>query len=108
MLRFVSDKNKKIFYKANYSYSHVSEYVTDYFKAQKMCSKVVDAYPFAIQFFVSARRLTKCVMKLLILALIYLILVLIDMRLKKCVIKLLMLVYKHKYLFLICLLLIKC
>ena len=40
MLRFISGQNKKIFYKANYSYSHASEYVTDYFKAQKMCSKV--------------------------------------------------------------------
>ena len=63
------------------------EYVPEYFKIQEMCDKAVDIYPSATQFVPECFKLKKCVIKLLILVLLYFILFLIDIRLGKCVTK---------------------
>ena len=65
------------------NYAHTLEFVPNSCKSEKMCNETVDTYPSAIQFIPAQYKVhTKCVIKLLLLVLLYLIMFLIDILMK--------------------------
>ena len=81
---FLTLRIKKCVIKLLIINSHALEFVSNCCKIQKTCNKVVDTYPYAIKFVSECYNTQKNVMKLLILAILYLILFLVDIRFKKC------------------------
>ena len=74
-------KNPKMYNRDDNNYAHGIVFALDCYKTQKICYKAVNTSPSAIQLLLNARRLKKCVLKLLILFLLYWILFLIDIKL---------------------------
>ena len=71
------------------NYAQALEFVSICHKTEKMCNEAPDtSLLLQYNWFSNVIRLKKCVLKLLILVLLYLILFLIDITLKKCLIKL--------------------
>ena len=87
--RYDCYNNQKRCDKADNNYSHELEFVPENYKTEIMKNKVVNNSQSALQFvpkqFVAkVIRHKKCMIKLLILAFLYLLLFLIDIKLKKC------------------------
>ena len=81
-------RNQRTCIKDVHNYAHELEFVLDCYKTQKMCNKAVDTYSSEIQFVSDQYKIHKMCDKRLILVLMYMTLILIDVRLKKSVIKL--------------------
>ena len=77
--RYDCYNNQKRCDKADNNYSHELEFVPENYKTEIMKNKVVPK-----QFVAKVIRHKKCMIKLLILAFLYLLLFLIDIKLKKC------------------------
>ena len=77
-------KTQEMCDKAVGNYTTEFEFVPDWYKTQKKCVIKPSIIILLLYDFLKAIRLKKCVIKLLILLLMYFILFLIDIRLKKC------------------------
>ena len=84
-----------MFKKAADNYSQALDFFQDLYKTQEMFIKTVDNYFFAKKYVSDKIGLTKCVLELLKLALLYLILFPIDIRPKGSMMKLLMIFYQQ-------------
>ena len=91
MLESVSDqyKTQEMCDKAADNFAQALKLVPNCYKTLKMCNKADNTYPSAKKLFPNVLRVRKYVTKLLILAFLYFILFLIDIRLKKCMTELL-------------------
>ena len=83
LLRYVPDqyKTQQMCNKAVLENGGILKSVPDCYKSQEMCGKAVDTHPSAINLFLNAIRLTKCVIKQLIYVFLILILFLIGIKL---------------------------
>ena len=91
MLRFIPNcyKNQKMCDKAIVNYFHPLEFVPDCYKTRNMSDKAVDTYPSAMQFASDGYKTQEMCNKPF--AFLYLILFPVNVKLKKCAIKLLIL-----------------
>ena len=91
MLRFIPNcyKNQKMCDKAIVNYFHPLEFAPDCYKTRNMSDKAVDTYPSAMQFASDGYKTQEMCNKPF--AFLYLILFPVNVKLKKCAIKLLIL-----------------